>query len=77
MNPNPPDIELLDPAGDFEKLEIAIHYGADAVYAAVARRHDATLVTRDREQLDRVPPTVPTVSPEDALSQLDEAPSIE
>ena len=34
MNPNPPDIELLAPAGDFEKLEIAIHYGADAVYVA-------------------------------------------
>ena len=31
-----PDIlkkpELLAPAGNFEKLEIAVHYGADAVY---------------------------------------------
>ena len=27
-------VELLAPAGDFEKLEIAIHYGADAVYLA-------------------------------------------
>ncbi|HSO66830.1 MAG TPA: peptidase U32 family protein, partial [Desulfatirhabdiaceae bacterium] len=27
-------IELLAPAGSFEKLEIAIHYGADAVYLA-------------------------------------------
>ncbi len=26
--------ELLTPAGNFEKLEIAIHYGADAVYLA-------------------------------------------
>lgn len=26
--------ELLAPAGDFEKLEIAVHYGADAVYLA-------------------------------------------
>ena len=26
------NIELLAPAGNFEKLEIAIHYGADAVY---------------------------------------------
>jgi len=25
-------VELLAPAGDFEKLEIAVHYGADAVY---------------------------------------------
>ncbi len=27
-------VELLAPAGDFEKLEIAVHYGADAVYLA-------------------------------------------
>ena len=27
-------VELLAPAGDLEKLEIAIHYGADAVYLA-------------------------------------------
>ncbi|MGD9972989.1 MAG: U32 family peptidase [Desulfatirhabdiaceae bacterium] len=27
-------VELLAPAGSFEKLEIAIHYGADAVYLA-------------------------------------------
>ena len=26
--------ELLEPAGNYEKLEIAIHYGADAVYLA-------------------------------------------
>ena len=24
--------ELLAPAGDFEKLKFALHYGADAVY---------------------------------------------
>ncbi len=34
MNPSSKSIELLAPAGDFEKLEIAIHYGADAVYVA-------------------------------------------
>ncbi len=27
-------IELLAPAGNYEKLEIAVHYGADAVYLA-------------------------------------------
>ncbi|MBW2366874.1 MAG: U32 family peptidase, partial [Deltaproteobacteria bacterium] len=27
-------VELLAPAGSFEKLEIAVHYGADAVYLA-------------------------------------------
>lgn len=29
-------VELLSPAGDFEKLKIAISYGADAVYAGVS-----------------------------------------
>ncbi len=29
-------VELLSPAGDFEKLQIAISYGADAVYAGVS-----------------------------------------
>ena len=32
--PNPQKVELLAPAGNFEKLEIALHYGADAVYLA-------------------------------------------
>ena len=27
-------VELLSPAGDAEKLKIALHYGADAVYFA-------------------------------------------
>jgi U32 family peptidase len=30
----PSKVELLAPAGNFEKLKIAIHYGADAVYLA-------------------------------------------
>jgi len=30
-------VELLSPAGDFEKLKIAIEYGADAVYAGVSQ----------------------------------------
>ncbi len=29
--------ELLAPAGDFEKLRTAIHYGADAVYLGDSR----------------------------------------
>jgi len=32
--PNKKRVELLAPAGSFEKLEIAVHYGADAVYLA-------------------------------------------
>ncbi|MDX9714563.1 MAG: U32 family peptidase [Dissulfurispiraceae bacterium] len=31
------DMELLAPAGDFEKLKTAIHYGADAVYLGDSR----------------------------------------
>ena len=34
MSSSEKKIELLAPAGNFEKLEIAIHYGADAVYLA-------------------------------------------
>lgn len=34
MRTPPRKIELLAPAGSFEKLKIAIHYGADAVYLA-------------------------------------------
>ena len=29
--------ELLAPAGDFEKLKTALHYGADAVYIGDSR----------------------------------------
>jgi putative protease len=32
--PNSKKVELLAPAGNFEKLEIALHYGADAIYLA-------------------------------------------
>ena len=34
MNKHNQQIELLAPAGNYEKLEIAVHYGADAVYLA-------------------------------------------
>ena len=34
MLKTPQKVELLAPAGNLEKLEIAIHYGADAVYLA-------------------------------------------
>jgi U32 family peptidase len=36
FSPNP-KVKLLAPAGNFEKLEIAVHYGADAVYLAGKR----------------------------------------
>ena len=47
--------------------------GADAVYAAVARRSESRLVTRDRQQIERLPPAIPACPPEQALQFLDEA----
>lgn len=45
--------------------------GADAVYAAVAQQYGATLVTLDRQQLERLPPLVRTTRPADVLGELD------
>jgi predicted nucleic acid-binding protein len=42
--------------------------GADAVYAAVARRFGATLITRDRQQLERLHALLPVLTPEAWLS---------
>ncbi|HWQ15191.1 MAG TPA: PIN domain-containing protein [Roseiflexaceae bacterium] len=44
--------------------------GADAVYAAVAHHFGATLVSRDREHLTRLPAVVPVLHPTDALARL-------
>ena len=44
--------------------------GADAVYAAVARRFGATLVTRDQQQLERLCRLVPVLTPEELLAAL-------
>jgi len=41
--------------------------GADAVYAAVAQQYGTTLVTLDRQQLERLPPAVRTARPADVL----------
>jgi len=44
--------------------------GADAVYAATALRFGATLVSRDREQLERAAATVPTREPTQAYHEI-------
>ncbi|MDW8148244.1 MAG: PIN domain-containing protein [Roseiflexaceae bacterium] len=44
--------------------------GADAVYAAVALQHGATLVSRDREHLNRLASIVPVLHPSAALMGL-------
>jgi len=45
--------------------------GADGVYAAVARRYGAVLVTLDRQQLERLPPDLPVLTPAEALARLE------
>ena len=45
--------------------------GADAVYAAVAQQYGTTLVTLDRQQLDRLSPTVRTAHPADVLGEIE------
>ena len=44
--------------------------GADAVYGAVAQHYGTTLVTLDRQQLERLPPEVRTGRPAELLRQL-------
>ena len=44
--------------------------GADAVYAAVAQQYGTTLVSLDRQQLDRLPPVVTTARPADVLDEM-------
>ncbi len=43
--------------------------GTDAVYAAVAQRHGAVLVTNDRQQLERLKSILPVVRPGQALAK--------
>jgi len=44
--------------------------GADAIYAAVAMRHKAALVTRDRQQIKRLRPFLTVMVPEEAIELL-------
>jgi len=64
----PLDDELADVAAQLGAQ--ARLRGADAVYAAVARRYTTTLITRDRQQLERLPPLVEVVTPEEALERM-------
>lgn len=48
--------------------------GADAVYVAVARRHGCALVTLDRLQRERAAAVVRTLTPAEALAELDSDP---
>ena len=52
--------------------ELAAHHrlrGADAVYAAVAKQYQTTLVTNDRQQLERLSGVLPVKQPAQALAE--------
>ena len=62
----------LDAALAQQAVDVAAQHrlrGSDAVYVAVASRFGATLVTRDREQGERVAAIIPTRSPAEALAE--------
>jgi predicted nucleic acid-binding protein len=63
----------LDDALGQDAAEIAADYalrGMDAIYVAVARRHDCTLVSLDREQRERAAVLVTARTPAEALAEL-------
>ncbi len=60
----------LDEGLAAEAAELAMRTrlrGADAVYAATARRFDAILVTLDKEQRERLPADITVCSPAEVL----------
>ena len=65
----------LDDSLTDEAIRLAAEHrlrGADAIYASVAQRYGTTLVTRDRQQLDRLPPVLSVLTPTEALVRLTE-----
>lgn len=65
----------LDDSLTEEAIQLATEHrlrGADAVYAAVARRHGTTLVTWDRQQLNRLQSVLPVLTPTETLERLAE-----
>jgi predicted nucleic acid-binding protein len=68
----------LDEAWAEESGHVAARHrlrGSDAVYAAVARRYGATLITLDRQQWERLRPAIPVQTPAEALNDLANSPS--
>jgi len=63
----------LDIAAAQHALTVAAHQklrGADAIYAALALQVGSTLVTLDKEQLNRLTGVVSTLTPTAAITQL-------
>lgn len=70
-----PNLKLVDLDRPLAELAVGMAAqhglrGADAVYGAVAQRSGGQLVTRDREQLERLQGVIPTVTPDQALQEL-------
>ena len=64
----PLDDALVDLAADLAaRLRLR---GADAVYAAVARRYGTVLITLDRQQLERLRTEVEAARPADVLGEI-------
>lgn len=70
---------LLDDLLADEAARLAAQHrlrGADAVYAAVAKRHNTTLVTLDQQQLTRLNGAITVWTPAQALDYLHSRPSL-
>jgi len=64
----------LDESLAWEAVRLAAEHrlrGADGVYAAVARRYGAILVTLDRQQLERLRASLEVLTPAEALARLE------
>ena len=65
----------LDESLAEEAARLAAEYrlrGTDAVYAAVAQRYGTTLVTKDRQQLERLSSAMSVLTPCEVLTRLAE-----
>ena len=49
--------------------------GSDAVYVALAQQKGATLITLDRQQRERVPPTITARTPAEELAGISQQPT--
>ena len=49
--------------------------GSDAVYVALAQQKGATLITLDRQQRERVPPTITARTPAEELARISQQPT--
>lgn len=65
-------IPVDDALGHTAAQLAAVHqiYGCDAVYVALAQQKEATLITLDRQQRERVPPGITARTPAEELARI-------